>query len=70
MTNAIVKGIYENGQTVYYTGKAGRDWLTENRNEAFTGYSLDGARRKALQFNKMTDFHKIRFVAVSLELNQ
>lgn len=61
---AIVRGVTVVGDVVYYTGRAGEGWVSANRAEAFAGYSLEGARRKALQLNRHTDGHGVRFVAI------
>jgi hypothetical protein len=62
-----VRGVDEQGNVAYYTGKAGAAWMSANRSDAFFGYSLAGARRKALQFNANGTFGRFRFVAVSIE---
>lgn len=45
-------GRNSSGQTVYYTGKAGKYFVSPNPQDAFMGFSLEGARRKALQLNR------------------
>lgn len=53
MSNYIpIIGHNSSGQTVYYTGKAGKHFVSSNPQDAFMGFSLEGARRKALQLNR------------------
>ncbi len=63
-TNYIVRGLDGNGGEVFYTGRAGEGWVSPSRAEAF-GYSKEGAQRKALSFNRNTELHGLRFVAVA-----
>lgn len=42
MSYAIAFKSKQTGHVSYYTGKAGGDWLSPNRKDAFFGYSLDG----------------------------
>ena len=42
-----VEGRKENGETVYYTGRAGKGFVSDQLCDAFTYVSLDGARRRA-----------------------
>ena len=58
----VVRGLDADGNVTFYTGRAGAEWVTPNRAEAFT-YSVDGARAKAMSFNRMTALHGLRFVA-------
>jgi hypothetical protein len=51
------------GSTVWYTGKAGEQFISADPHEAFMGYSLDGARNRAKNLNRMTPMHGIYFVA-------
>lgn len=64
--NYIVRGLTEQGQQRFYTGKAGFHWVSENRRDAFTYGTLDAARRKATIFNRSTELHGLRFVAVTM----
>ena len=32
----------ETNHTIYYTGKAGGDWLSPNKSDAFFAYNADG----------------------------
>lgn len=63
-----IKGLTKAGETVWYTGRAGHtgtstSWLSFDRAEAFL-LSVEGARRKAADLNRMTDIHGIHFIAV------
>jgi hypothetical protein len=58
-----VLGRTADGNTVWYTGRAGAAFVSTDPSEAFR-YSVDGARRRALNLNRGTAFHGIRFVAV------
>jgi hypothetical protein len=42
----------QKGETLYYTGKAGEKWLSPNSEEAFIGYSEQGALYRAGKLNK------------------
>jgi hypothetical protein len=58
---AIISGKTKDGETVVYTGKAGPGWVSPNVADAFDGYSIDGARAKAVRLNAMTALHGITF---------
>jgi hypothetical protein len=51
MSGAIVVATFTSGSTGYYTGKAGPEWLSMNRKEAFKYDSLAAASGKAKAFN-------------------
>lgn len=57
-----IRAVDNNGKEFWYTGRAGSDWVSPNIADAFCAYSLDGARRKATQFNQNTALHGLRFV--------
>lgn len=61
---AILRAVDANGSVFYWTGRAGAAWVSADRAEAFSAYTMEGARRKALQFNRMMDLHGLRFMAV------
>lgn len=64
MQNSIaVLGRTASGETVWYTGRAGAGFISTDARDAFR-YSIDGARARALNLNRGTAFHGIRFVAV------
>ena len=64
MNTHIVRGLDQDGNEFFYTGRAGLGWVSTDLHEGFH-YTLDGARRKALQFNANTELHGLRFVASS-----
>jgi hypothetical protein len=66
----IIRGLDRTGNEVFYTGRAGSAFVSTDKMEAFTGYSIEGARRKATQLNEATCLHGIRFVAISPEVQQ
>lgn len=61
---AILRAVDANGNVAFWTGKAGSEWISADRSQAFCAYTLEGARRKALQFNRMESVHGWRFIAV------
>jgi hypothetical protein len=63
-----IVGRTADGKTVWYTGRAGDGWVSSNPKEAFLGFSLEGARSRATQFNRMTAVHGIYFVACAGDL--
>lgn len=60
--NVPVIGRKADGTAVWYTGRAGAGFVSENAAEAFC-YSIEGARNRALNLNRGTALHGIRFVA-------
>ncbi len=68
-SNAVpIVGRDANGNTVWYTGKAGSEFISTEPRHAFMGYSLEGARNRAKQLNRMCDVHGVWFVACVGEL--
>lgn len=63
-----VVGRAANGDTVWYTGKAGAAFVSADAADAFKGYSLEGARNRATILNRGTILHGIRFVACTGDL--
>lgn len=63
-----VIGRAANGDTVWYTGKAGAAFVSADAVDAFQGYSLEGARNRATMLNRGTVVHGIRFVACTGDL--
>jgi hypothetical protein len=63
-----VIGRTQDGQTVWYTGRAGAGFVSADPNEAFKGYSLERARNRALNLNRGTCLHGIYFVACTGDL--
>ena len=70
MKNYLIIGRTENGSTVYYSGRAGNSFVTNEISEAFTYPSLESARRRATYLNAMTEIHGIRFFVPTGELGQ
>lgn len=58
----FVIGRTREGETVYYTGRAGQAFVSPKPEEAFGYESLEVARRRAANFNRMTEIHGIRFM--------
>jgi hypothetical protein len=67
-TYTPITGINSNGDRVWYTGRTGKEFVSTNHEDAFLGYTLNGARDKAAKLNKMTQLHGIYFVAVTGDL--
>ena len=61
---SILRGLDSNGREVFWTGRAGDLWVSEDRSEAFAGLSIEGGRRQATKFNAFTELHGLRFVAI------
>ena len=61
----MVRGLTELGKEMFYTGKAGEKWVTTDKTAAFTYQTIEAARSKALMFNRTTELHGLRFIAVS-----
>lgn len=56
-----VVGRREDGSTVFYTGKAGQEFISQNASKAVAYLYLHEAQRRALMLNKMQ--FGIRFFA-------
>lgn len=63
-----IAGTTEDGSRVWYTGRAGKLFVSPERAEAFLGYSLEGARAAAQRMNRFKSEHGIHFVAVTGDL--
>lgn len=63
-TLTTIKALDNGGNTFWWTGRAGSEWVSADPAQAFKGLSLDGARAKATRFNANTSIHGLRFVAV------
>ena len=50
-----------------YTGKAGNDWVSSDRDEAWTFASKDYATQKAALFNERQRLHGLTFRVVEME---
>lgn len=62
-----VKATDKHGATHYYTGKAGQDWVSKDKANAWTGYNRHGAKRFADLHNKHTGIHGLTFAAEELD---
>lgn len=60
----ILRGLTENGEERFYTGRAGEGWVSANPNHAFCYDTMEEARRKAMGFNRNSALHGLRFVAI------
>lgn len=58
----ILRGLDQNGETFYYTGRAGEGWLTRDTREAFTYTSQAMARSRAQNFNRHEALHGMWFI--------
>lgn len=58
----IVQGRTKEGETVYYTGKAGAGFVSSVYGEAFTYSTLERARKRATMLNVGRDVHEIHFM--------
>lgn len=58
-----VRGKDKDGNVVWWTGKAGNDFVSTDRADAFVGYIFEGAQRKADCLNRATRFHGYHFAA-------
>lgn len=54
------------GPQLYYTGKAGQDWVSPDLAQAFQYDSLNLARIRARQHNRHTCLHDIHFIVLAL----
>lgn len=52
----------KNGETFFWTGQAGTDWISTDRDQAFA-VTLDEARRKAEIFNGRVELTSLIFEA-------
>ena len=53
----------KNGETFFWTGRSGQDWISTDRDQAFA-VTLDEARRKAEIFNTRVELTSLIFEAV------
>jgi len=58
----ILRARDHNGGEFFYTGRAGADWVSADRAEAFGGMSLEGARNRAVRFNQHETLHGLWFI--------
>lgn len=62
----VLRGVDLEGNVSFYTGRAGQGWLSADKAEAFGYEALEGARRKAMTFNRQQG-ERIRFIAIPRE---
>lgn len=56
-----IRALSPDGIEYWYTGKAGPEWLSLDRADAYVGYSLEGAQRRAQMFNRDSAVHGLQF---------
>jgi len=54
-----------NGQTLFWTGRAGETWVSTDRSEAFA-VTFEEGHRKAELFNQASSLHSMTFEVVSI----
>jgi hypothetical protein len=59
----ILRGLDKEGNVMYYTGRAGMDWLSYDHSKAFIYPSKELAQERAKRFNKMEPVHGYWFIA-------
>ena len=59
-------GGQQHSPQLYYTGKAGQDWVSPDLTQAFQYYSLQFARIRARQHNACTSLHGLHFIVLAL----
>lgn len=58
----VLRALDKEGNTYFYSGKTGMDWLTHYPSEAFTYSWIEIATLKAKNFNKMEPVHGYWFI--------
>jgi hypothetical protein len=58
----ILRALDKEGNVMFYTGKAGMDWLSPYKYEAFEFAAKMVANRKATNFNRMEPVHGYWFI--------
>lgn len=58
-----VMGRGADGETVWYTGRAGKEFVSHDPKDAFTYGAIEGARNRAKSLNVGAPIHGIWFVA-------
>lgn len=64
----LVRGIDNDGTVWWLTGKAGPDYVSRDIKDAFVGFSIQGARRKAARLNLHATRLGIRFIGIDARL--
>ena len=62
--SSVVRATRDDGIRMYYTGRAGSGFVSEDRSEAMP-YTLKGANRCVRTLNLATELHGFKFDAVS-----
>jgi hypothetical protein len=65
--NYVLRGLDKEGNVLYYTGRAGMDWLSFDRSNAFCYPVKELAQERAKRFNKMEPVHGYWFIVQELE---
>jgi hypothetical protein len=60
----ILRALDKEGNVMFYTGKAGMDWLSPYKYEAFEYATKKAAGWKATHFNRMEPIHGYWFVCI------
>jgi hypothetical protein len=55
------------GQTYYYTGRAGSCWTSTDKQQAFPYSSREAADAKATIFNRVAELHRLVFSSERVE---
>lgn len=63
----IVRGLNQDGEEFFYTGRAGKEFVSKVRSESFGYVSQTQARARATNLNRMTEIHGYRFVATAYD---
>ena len=66
-TMYIVRGVTREGSEVFYTGKAGPQFISPIRGASFGYVSQLQARNRATNLNQMTLIHGVWFIAIPFE---
>ena len=61
----ILRAMDREGNVMFYTGKAGMDWLSFEKANAFTWHTKNAAGWKAKHFNKMEPVHGYWFIPIA-----
>lgn len=62
----VVRGLNHDGSVeMFYTGRAGKNWLAAGRENGFTYQSKESAQSKAKNFNRMEPLHGFYFHATT-----
>lgn len=67
LTLVPIRALDASGNEFWWTGKAGAAWVSRDRADAFVGFTLEGARRKAALFNGRSAITGLHFVAVAAD---